>query len=430
MPWRCSRPDARTLRSTQVTRRHLARRDAVAILANSMRDWTHKATQKVRDGKARPEDWKDWASVAFHQQMLTAASVQGGGTHVLDSPTLQRRLAAVQANAELRMGSLQERLLLGPDHPDGISLAQANTWGAQAMRGLVRTAGQMGAAESFGDRPVRRGMTAFEAHCLTCPSKAGLYVNLAECIAKCGGWVGDGSDQCHGNCLCYVRPASITSVYGDDMSESLKVRLANLPPRPPTPTAPAQSSTITLGDLAGEPDAESQPLPPGEPVEPAALPVRVQQVLLVFNSYLLGVEDHEEGYVVTLDGEMVGERVEGGRFTIQFELPEEGRERLVVTHNHWRGTGFSPVDFEDVYRSGIYELQVVTPQSTVYRLQRPPRGWPDAETVSDTLAAYEATWSEVDDEHPEWGPVEVSHEVANRVAARLGAGYTRIQRVF
>ncbi len=155
--------------------------------------------------------------------------MQGGGTHVLDSPTLQRRLAAVQANAELRMGSLQQRLLLGPGTPGGISLAQAKTYGAQALRGLVRTAGQMGAAESMGDQPVRRGMTAFELHCLTCPSKTGLYLNLAECIAKCGGWPGDGSDQCHGNCLCYIRPASITSVYGDDMSQSLKVRLAKLP---------------------------------------------------------------------------------------------------------------------------------------------------------------------------------------------------------
>jgi len=196
--------------------------------------------------------------------------VQGGGTHVLDSPTLQRRLAAVQANAELRMGSLQQRLLLGPGTPGGISLAQAKTYGAQALRGLVRTAGQMGAAESMGDQPVRRGMTAFELHCLTCPRKAGLYLHLAECIAKCGGWPGDGSDQCHGNCLCYIRPASITSVYGDDMSQSLKVRLAKLPPQPPAGGAAVPVPLTSVPHLTSVPESPPAPAPPASGATVAA----------------------------------------------------------------------------------------------------------------------------------------------------------------
>lgn len=273
--------------------RHLSRRDAVAILANTFRDRAAEATAKVLNGQIDAGKWSTTAMSSFRLGSLVAASVQGGGTHVLDSPMLQRRLAAVQANAELRMNSLQERLLLGPDHPDGISLAQANAWGAQAMRGLVRTAGQMGAAESLGDRPVRRGMTAFEAHCLTCPSKAGLYTNIRECIEKCGGWVGDGSDQCHGNCLCYVRPASITSVYGDDLSGSLKVRLANLPPVEPAggaavielpvpSTALKPSAPGAAGSDGGEQEPSGSSLPATATAAFAALAAiddRMEQLL-------------------------------------------------------------------------------------------------------------------------------------------------------
>lgn len=50
--------------------------------------------------------------------------------------------------------------------------------------------------------PVARALGAAE-HCRTCPPKAHRYRTFSEMVMKAG-IPGDGSDQCHGNCVCSV----------------------------------------------------------------------------------------------------------------------------------------------------------------------------------------------------------------------------------
>lgn len=72
----------------------------------------------------------------------------------------------------------------------------------------------MAAAARFEGQPISRILTAFEEHCSTCPGKARIYANAEEMVRLCGGWPGDGSDECHGNCLCGLEPATEFSIFG------------------------------------------------------------------------------------------------------------------------------------------------------------------------------------------------------------------------
>lgn len=213
------------------------------------------------------------------------------------------------------------------------------------------------------------------------------------------------------------------------------------PPAPRGPVGPDGGSerfagrTMTLRE-GGPTPGRLEPLPPGEPAPPEDLPPAVERALRVYNAVLLGTEDEETAFAVRLDGSKIPVDVRRGRSELQLVVPVEGLKGAIVTHNHPGpaglydptsvGTSFSEQDFRDACLHGLHELQAVTPRGDLHRLQAPPGGWPDAERVEEVLGAYEATAAAVEAAHPEWGGREISHEVARRVAARLGARYTRL----
>lgn len=162
----------------------------------------------VTEGRLMMGQWVDLVVADGATRQVQAMVLTSGRLDLgIDSA---RRLTALSDDLRVRVTSLEQRLLAGE-----ISEAQARSWAGQAGRGLTRTAAQMGAMADLGDEPVRRIMSAGEQHCGSCPAKARTYASLEECIAECGGWPGDGSDDCHGNCLCSLEPVSRASVYAD-----------------------------------------------------------------------------------------------------------------------------------------------------------------------------------------------------------------------
>lgn len=191
-----------------------SRAGAVGLLAETFRDLAGDRRDAVLAGALDLPGWRDALLIAGHPMLAAAALIQHGGDAFADELT-RRRVSEAAAQLELRLDELARRAGLDPDQPDAISLAQAAAWGGQSGRGLIRASGQMAAAARFEGQPVSRIMTAFEDHCATCPGKARLYASVEAMVRECGGWPGDGSDECHGNCLCGLEPATEYSVYGD-----------------------------------------------------------------------------------------------------------------------------------------------------------------------------------------------------------------------
>lgn len=220
-----------------------ARSGAVGSLADTWRDYAADLSGRVASGELTLDQWREKLKERAGPALLAAAMVQYGGDPLVNELTW-RRLSEAQASMEARIDALAQKLA-----DEEISLAQAASWSGQGGRGLIRTAGQMGSAARFEGVPVSRVMTAFESHCLTCPGKAKIYPSLEAYLAETGGWPGDGSDQCHGNCLCSLEPATEFSVFGEETSGLFSP--TGLPPLPSLPELPT-----------GLPDDLARPLPP------------------------------------------------------------------------------------------------------------------------------------------------------------------------
>lgn len=223
---------------------------ATGILAEAFRSLAGARMADVVVGNLGLADWRDTLQTSGARMMLAAAAVQYGDDPLLQLVTAKRLTEAIDS-LNVRVAALADRAEAGE-----ISAAQAAAWAGQSGRGLVRAAGQMGSAARFEDQPIQRVMTAFENHCATCPGKADLYADLEDYLARAGGWPGDGSDECHGNCLCSLEPATEFSVFGQETEGLL------------TPSGPAGSKEALAPVL---PLRRPRPLPlplvaPPEPV--------------------------------------------------------------------------------------------------------------------------------------------------------------------
>lgn len=222
-----------------------ARGGAVGVLADTWRDYAADLSGRVASGELTLDQWREKLKERSGPALLAAAMAQYGGDP-LGNELTWRRLSEAQQRMEARFDALAEKLA-----GEEISLAQASVWAGQGSRGLIRAAGQMGSAARFEGQPVSRVMTAFEDHCLTCPGKAKIYPDLEAYLAETGGWPGDGSDQCHGNCLCSLEPATEFSVFGDETGGLLSP--TGLPPLPTLPELPTGLPDDLARPLAPEP---------------------------------------------------------------------------------------------------------------------------------------------------------------------------------
>ncbi|MBI2301152.1 MAG: hypothetical protein HYU66_19770 [Armatimonadetes bacterium] len=189
------------------------------------------------------------------------------------------RLTAARDGYHARLDALAANTAAGKCSP-----AQARAWAAASGRGFLHFAQQVGHAEHLGDDGVRRVMTPGAEHCTTCPGKARTFGSLAECLAETGGWPGDGSDECHGNCLCHLEPQRLYSVFADT-SQSL-VRRGGSSRWPTTPTTSNTPSPLTgragVGSGAGAPSGPATTSPAQVRSEPTGTlgPIAEAEALL------------------------------------------------------------------------------------------------------------------------------------------------------
>lgn len=186
-----------------------SRHSALLELAADSAGFARRHTQQLADGLISLDEWVDGLINVARSRITQTALVANGGADIRDAATVAR-VQSVDDALVARINALAARYDAGE-----ISARQLANWSGQTQRGLARTAEQMGGMARIGDEPVRRVMKAGEDHCGTCPSKIGTYASLEECLAVCGGWPGDGSDDCHGNCYCTIEPVSLYSVYQD-----------------------------------------------------------------------------------------------------------------------------------------------------------------------------------------------------------------------
>lgn len=199
-PWR-------RLRSPWLEPLHVQaqRRLAVHQLGELCRRHSADLMRTVLDEGLTAREWAERLAPVAQNSTVAGALVGVGGTTLRDAPT-QRRVAGVLETTQAKLDSLVERV-----EAEDISAAQAAAWAGQAVRGSVRSAQMIGGVSWYSDQPIQRIMGAGEKHCGTCPGKAGSYDNLEHYLAVCGGWPGDGSDDCHGNCYCSLEPVAATS---------------------------------------------------------------------------------------------------------------------------------------------------------------------------------------------------------------------------
>ncbi|NUQ01397.1 MAG: hypothetical protein HUU35_16260 [Armatimonadetes bacterium] len=222
----------------------------------------------------------------------------------------------------------------------------------------------------------RRHLTAFEDHCASCPGKARLYANVEAMVEETGGWPGDGSDDCHGNCLCSLEPATEFSVFGDE-TEGL------LTPEGPPWVPPADRGPDGGGAAGGPP----VPPPPGgsdddePPLDDDELARRVAEELVPLLDS--GVE-----HLVILDrrGRVLA-RAEGDETSVR--LPEGDWSGCVVGHTH--PDGLDGMNWDDLLvsaRNSVYLACVVYRwggRAYVQVLSSPSGEWPAADELCDEL---------------------------------------------
>lgn len=112
---------------------------------------------------------------------------------------------------------------------------------------------------------------------------------------------------------------------------------------------------------------------------------------------------------------------------------------LVLTHNHPRGTSFSPSDIVVAVLGNLAELRTVGQDQAgtrwLYRLPRRHNGWPAPERISQVYNAAYARAERTVQRMIRRGLIDrdsssalLMHDVWADAAARLGLGYRRIQR--
>lgn len=166
-------------------------------------------------------------------------------------------------------------------------------------------------------------------------------------------------------------------------------------------------------------------LPAGQPELPWPLPRHVQRLLLP-RELLLAAQDTERSLTINMDGRRVG-RGEGNLFETTAFIPADQAVDCIVTHNHPLGLTFSPTDLQTTIRSGIYEMRAVFfdgDRLNVYRVQRPPMGWPSLDRLAATLDRWQATDAYLRRRDIGWSERDRQHEWMNRVAAHLALRYS------
>lgn len=182
---------------------------ATGLLAEEVRGLTRATWERTGGDPAR------WLA-AFTRQaegaMAAAAMLEHGRVVTHPSARLLGRLNGARAIMAERLAWYATARRRGD-----ISTAKLQAWSGEEARGMVRCAGQMGAVEHWpDDLPMRRVLTWHEDSCPSCPAKARTYRSIEHYLAVAGGWPGDGSDTCGGNCNCSLQPATAVSVYDAD----------------------------------------------------------------------------------------------------------------------------------------------------------------------------------------------------------------------
>ena len=152
------------------------------------------------------EVWGDWSRTLQDQLdrwLVWGAALGLNGWERVEPSGISGELAGHRLDAQTRLNGLAGSAARGERSP-----AQVAAWAAALGAGLTRTSFFL-AANAAHDEGVVRVLGAAERHCPTCPSKQGAYPSAAAMVAACGGWPGDGSDRCGGQCRCGVYPRSV-----------------------------------------------------------------------------------------------------------------------------------------------------------------------------------------------------------------------------
>jgi hypothetical protein len=210
----------------------MARREAQNELESTVRAMLRGLLDPLRQGTMNTARASALAGRLADTSIVAAAQLGAGTNAITGSTNLAGMLTAQADNIQVRIDALLDKLAAGD-----ATEAQTIGWIAQTLGGGAHAGFVMG---GVGDETgqVYRVMAAESDHCVTCPPKARIYANLADCIDRCGGVPGDGSDQCCGNCNCHIEPAEPWNIAGGSggtaagWPTAIQVARASLPQMP------------------------------------------------------------------------------------------------------------------------------------------------------------------------------------------------------
>lgn len=193
---------------------------------------TERYERRLRD---RVERWRREvvaASTVFESDAMTTALVSDlivlGNTGIREAYRLGREssgvedesliLSAITRNADFLAASFgpdardaARRAVQGPDDDEAGAILDPFLSRIEMYGGAYWAAVWLGmGGRVFEDarngvtHKVYRYLDPNAKHCHTCPPKAGEYDSWSEMLRICGGLPGDGSDDCRGNCRCWV----------------------------------------------------------------------------------------------------------------------------------------------------------------------------------------------------------------------------------